>query len=88
MFDIPSGWECARLGSIGVSSTGKTPSTQNSTLYDGSIPFIGPGQITLACELLPAEKWLSEAGQNETTIAKTGDILMVFIGESIGKSAI
>ena len=87
-FDLPAGWEWARLGSIGFSSTGRTPSTQNSSLYDGTIPFMGPGQITLACTLLPAEKWLSEAGRNETTIAKAGDILMVCIGGSIGKSAI
>ena len=87
-FELPVGWEWARLGSIGFSSTGRTPSTQNSSLYDGTIPFMGPGQITLACTLLPAEKWLSEAGRNETTIAKAGDILMVCIGGSIGKSAI
>ncbi|UOA09703.1 restriction endonuclease subunit S [Methylobacter sp. S3L5C] len=87
-FELPQSWGWARLGTIGISSTGRTPSTQKSALYDGSIPFIGPGQITLACELLPAEKWLSEAGRNETTIAKTGDILMVCIGGSIGKSAI
>ena len=87
-FDLPVGWEWVRLAVIGFSRTGRTPSTQNSSLYDGPIPFIGPGQITLACELLPTDKWLSEAGRKETTIAKTGDILMVCIGGSIGKSAI
>ncbi len=87
-FELPVGWEWVRLAVIGFSRTGRTPSTQNSSLYDGPIPFIGPGQITLACELLPTDKWLSEAGRKETTIAKTGDILMVCIGGSIGKSAI
>jgi type I restriction enzyme S subunit len=87
-FDLPVGWEWVRLAAIGFSSTGRTPSTQNSSLYNGPIPFIGPGQITLACELLPTDKWISEAGRKETTIAKTGDILMVCIGGSIGKSAI
>ncbi len=87
-FELPVGWEWVRLGFIGITTTGRTPSTQNSTLYGGLIPFIGPGQITLTCELLSADKWLSEAGRKETTIAKTGDILMVCIGGSIGKSAI
>jgi type I restriction enzyme S subunit len=87
-FELPVGWEWVRLAAIGFSSTGRTPSTQNSSLYNGPIPFIGPGQITLACELLPTDKWISEAGRKETTIAKTGDILMVCIGGSIGKSAI
>ena len=87
-FELPVGWAWVRLAVIGFSRTGRTPSTQNSSLYDGPIPFIGPGQITLACELLPTDKWLSEAGRKETTIAKTGDILMVCIGGSIGKSAI
>ena len=87
-FDLPRGWMWTRLFSIGTTGTGRTPNTQNSIFYDGQVPFIGPGQITSNCDLLPAEKWLSEAGKCETTIAKAGDILMVCIGGSIGKSAI
>jgi len=88
LFVLPSGWIWVRLGATGYSTTGKTPITANSDLYGNEIPFIGPGQITPQGKIIDPEKWLSEKGRNQTTIAKLGDILMVCIGGSIGKSAI
>ena len=87
-FELPKGWEWARLGDIGIGSTGKTPRTKESSNFGGEIPFIGPGQITLGGELLQPEKFLSEEGLVNSTEAKSGDILMVCIGGSIGKSVI
>ncbi|HDX8434953.1 TPA: restriction endonuclease subunit S [Aeromonas dhakensis] len=87
-FELPQGWEWARLGNIGICSTGKTPSTGNSAFYDGEIPFIGPGQITPSGKLLAAEKYLSDVGLELSSEANAGDILMVCIGGSIGKSTI
>ncbi|EHU9077665.1 restriction endonuclease subunit S [Escherichia coli] len=87
-FELPKGWEWVRLGNIGVCSTGKTPSTGNSALYDGEIPFVGPGQITPYGELLAAEKYLSDVGLELSSEANAGDILMVCIGGSIGKATI
>ncbi|WP_083617041.1 restriction endonuclease subunit S [Aeromonas sp. YN13HZO-058] len=87
-FELPQGWEWARLGNIGICSTGKTPSTGNSAFYDGEIPFIGPGQITPSGKLLAAEKYLSDVGLELSSEANAGDILMVCIGGSIGKATI
>ncbi|MBC3810905.1 restriction endonuclease subunit S [Undibacterium aquatile] len=87
-FALPHGWQWARLEMLGMTCTGRTPSTQVPAFYDGVIPFIGPGQITPSCELLPAEKCISEVGKAETSMANIGDILMVCIGGSIGKSAL
>ncbi len=87
-FAIPSTWQFERLGFVSITSTGKTPPTSKAEYYGDELPFIGPGQITPAGEILQAEKLLSDAGRNETTIAKTGNILMVCIGGSIGKAAI
>lgn len=42
-FDVPKGWEWTSLGSLGITSTGKTPSTGNKEFYQGDIPFLGPG---------------------------------------------
>ncbi|MFB6317292.1 restriction endonuclease subunit S [Saccharicrinis sp. FJH54] len=87
-FELPEGWEWSRLGTIGIGSTGKTPSTRNPIFFKGDIPFIGPGQITNSGDIVDSEKTLSKAGCEQSTIAEYGDIVMVCIGGSIGKSAI
>ena len=84
----PRGWALSRLGAVGVSATGKTPKTSRDDYYGGSIPFIGPGQINAAGDILEPEKTLTEQGLEEIAEASPGDILMVCIGGSIGKSAL
>ena len=86
-FDLPAGWEWARVGSLGVTQTGGTPSSGKAENFDGKFPFIGPGQITLKGEVLPAEKFISKIGCLESAQAEPNDILMVCIGGSIGKCA-
>lgn len=87
-FLLPNGWEWIRLGQGGICSTGGTPSSSNSHMFSGEIPFIGPGQITPDGRLLPAEKYLTEEGCLDSSVATVGDILMVCIGGSIGKSLV
>lgn len=87
-FELPHNWEWCRLGDSGLGSTGKTPSTKRSDFFDGDIPFIGPGQITPSGKIIESEKFLTEAGIQYSTEALPGDILMVCIGGSIGKSAL
>ena len=87
-FELPGIWEWVRLGATGLGSTGKTPSTRNPKYYDGVIPFLGPGQITLEGDITDSDKSLTEEGCEYSVIAESGDILMVCIGGSIGKSAI
>ena len=87
-FEIPSNWIWTQVGQIGICKTGKTPSTKNSEFFDGSVPFIGPGQISSSGFIQGAEKFLSEIGAHESTEAQSNDILMVCIGGSIGKAAI
>lgn len=85
-FELPKGWEWWRLASIGITSTGGTPKTSDTHFFGGIIPFIGPGQISLSGELLDSEKYLTEDGVAQSTLAESGDILMVCIGGSIGKT--
>ncbi|GAB1264889.1 restriction endonuclease subunit S [Aurantivibrio infirmus] len=87
-FELPNGWEWARLGDTGIGSTGKTPSTKEPKFFEGEIPFIGPGQITPNGKLLKSEKFISEAGIKNSEEAISGDVLMVCIGGSIGKAVI
>ncbi len=86
-FGLPVGWEWVRVGSVGVTQTGGTPASSKPEYFDGDFPFIGPGQITPSGGVLQPEKSISELGCLESAVAEPGDILMVCIGGSIGKSA-
>ena len=86
-FALPQGWEWARVGSIGATQTGGTPASSKPEYFDGNFPFIGPGQITTGGKILPPEKFISERGRLESSVAEPGDVLMVCIGGSIGKCA-
>ncbi len=87
-FELPISWEWIHLAESGVASTGGTPKSADSHMFDGDIPFIGPGQISPNGKFLPAEKYLTEEGCQQSSVATAGDILMVCIGGSIGKSLI
>ncbi|GLR63295.1 restriction endonuclease subunit S [Marinospirillum insulare] len=87
-FQAPHGWVWARLGDLGIGATGKTPSTKTAENFDGEIPFIGPGQITPSGKLLESDKTLTKEGLKHSSEAVYGDILMVCIGGSVGKSVI
>jgi type I restriction enzyme, S subunit len=86
-FAVPQGWCWVRVGGIGVTQTGGTPTSSKPEYFDGNFPFIGPGQITPAGKILSPEKFISELGRLESAVAEPGDILMVCIGGSIGKCA-
>ncbi|MBK6965353.1 MAG: restriction endonuclease subunit S [Bacteroidales bacterium] len=87
-FLLPKEWKWVRLGMIGIGSTGKTPSTNFQRFFDGNIPFVGPGQLLPTGEIADSDKTLTEEGALYSAVALEGDILMVCIGGSIGKSAI
>jgi type I restriction enzyme S subunit len=87
-FNIPSSWAWKMLKEIGDSDTGKTPPTSNEDFYKGSTPFIGPGQISNTFQIFKAEKFISKEAEKFSSIANPGDVLMVCIGGSIGKTAI
>lgn len=87
-FELPENWLWTTLGNIGKGSTGKTPSTNVLRYFNGEIPFIGPGQITSKGEIiLESDKTLTLEGSEFSTVANDGDILMVCIGGTIGKTA-
>lgn len=88
-YDIPDSWKWVRLGNVGLTVTGKTPSTNKHSLTEGKIPFVGPGNIAKNHILTgDYQKWLTEEASKSSEIARTNDILMVCIGGSIGKAAL
>jgi type I restriction enzyme, S subunit len=85
---LPPGWCWAPLAQLGETVTGGTPKSSEPANFGGPIPFIGPGQITQAGKIIVTERSISERGLQQSSEARPGDVLMVCIGGSIGKSAI
>ena len=83
-FDIPETWKWVRLGEIGFTQTGNTPSKTHSEYFGSYIPFIGPGDIDNSI-INYLNKGLSSEGLKFGRIATKNSILQVCIGGSIGK---
>lgn len=86
-FELPSGWMWCRLGFLGETQTGTTPSTKNPNNFGTFIPFIGPGDIKNGF-INYNNNGLSEVGLGSSRLIRNKSILMVCIGGSIGKCAI
>lgn len=84
---MKEGWTYKKLGEVGITQTGTTPSKSNLANYGDYMPFIRPaeipvdgsGQINYDTEIK-----LSEEGVKNGRLFKSGSVLMVCIG-SIGK---
>ena len=86
-FEIPQGWEWCRMGEIGITETGTTPSKTHPEYFGNYIPFIGPANI-LEDKIVNETQGLSEEGIKYGRVIRANSILQVCIGGSIGKCAI
>ena len=86
-FEIPESWKWVRLGEIGFTQTGNTPSKTCVEYFGTDIPFINPGDITNNI-INYSNKGLSTKGKSVARTCDKNTILQVCIGGSIGKSAI
>lgn len=86
-FELPEKWEWVRLGELGYTQTGGTPSKSNIEYFGNDIPFIKPGDITAQGVIYNNEGLSIKGAQNLGRIAPSGSILMVCIG-TIGKCQI
>lgn len=86
-FDIPESWKWVRLGSIGVTQTGNTPSKAHPEYTGKEVPFITPGDI-LNGNISYDNQGLSRLGKLVARVCCAGTVLQVCIGGSIGKAAI
>ena len=84
-YDLPQGWEWVRLGDVGITQTGTTPSTKVKEYFNGTIPFIKPGDISQKGINYENDS-LTECGVNVGRVTGKNSILMVCIGGSIGKT--
>lgn len=83
-FEIPESWEWCRLGEIGITQTGTTPSTQHIEFFGNEIPFIKPADISFS-GINYENEGLTMLGATKSRIVESGSVMMVCIGGSIGK---
>ena len=83
-FELPDGWAWVRLGSVGFTQTGTTPSKSNPRYFGKYIPFIKPADIS-ENSIAYDNEGLSEKGLEQGRFIKAHSVLMVCIGGSIGK---
>ena len=84
---MKEGWTYKKLGEVGITQTGTTPSKSNPNNYGNYIPFIRPAEISIDGSghiNYDSEIKLSEEGLKNGRLFKKGATLMVCIG-SIGK---
>ena len=86
-FEIPANWKWVRLGNIGITTTGGTPSKTHPEYYGGDYPFFKPSDLDAGRHIAKASEYLSEAGKVVSRQFQQNSILVCCIG-SIGKAAI
>ena len=86
-FEIPYSWNWCRLGDIGKTETGTTPSKSHPEYFGSYIPFIGPANISNS-KIISETQGLSKEGVKFGRVVPKHTILQVCIGGSIGKCAI
>ena len=86
-FEIPSNWKWVRLGNIGITATGGTPSKTHPEYYGGNYPFFKPSDLDAGRHITKASEYLTEAGKVVSRQIQQNSILVCCIG-SIGKAAI
>ena len=80
------GWVEKRLGEVGTTLTGMTPSTRDKSNFGNFMPFVKPADIMPFNPINYREEGLSQKGVSCSRLIKSDSVLMVCIGASIGKT--
>ena len=78
----PKGWPVATLRSLGRVMTGRTPPSAKEGMFDGTIPFITPGDLESS---QPIKRTVTDAGAEASRTVGAGATLVCCIGATIGK---
>lgn len=85
---MPKEWEVKSIGELGKVYTGKTPSSNNKSLWNGNIPFVTPGDISDSKYVNETERSVSDVGSKVATLLPPNSLMVVCIGSTIGKVAL
>ena len=83
-FELPERWQWLRLGEIGFTQTGTTPSSNNPEYFGDYIPFVKPADLT-GNIINYSGDGISKEGIEHSRLIPKHSVLMVCIGSSIGK---
>lgn len=76
-YALPQGWEWIRLSRLGYFLGGKTPSTNDESLWGGAIPWVSPKDMKVS-QIRSAEDTVSELGLHSgLSLVPRNSILMV-----------
>ena len=88
-FEIPTGWEWCRMGTIGIWGAGSTPAKGNPNYYGGNILWLRTGELNNSVvydtEIKITQKALEDCSLR---MNKIGDVMIAMYGATIGKVAI
>ncbi|GAA6186451.1 restriction endonuclease subunit S [Aliiglaciecola sp. NS0011-25] len=88
-FELPLGWEFARLNDFGDWGAGSTPTRSNTDFYGGNIPWFKSGELNSEF-ISESEEYITELALQKSSVRynKVGDVLVAMYGATIGKCSI
>ena len=84
---IPEDWDIKNAESFGEIITGSTPSTENSSFWNGDIPWITPSDIKETRDIAKSDRMITKQGLSATRELPPFTLLVTCIA-SIGKNAV
>ena len=86
---LPKTWRLKTLADVADWTSGGTPSSNDSTLYGGDIPWIVIGDLTENV-VLETEKKITEKGLDSSSAKKlpAGTVMVAMYGASIGRTGV
>ncbi|WP_419845157.1 restriction endonuclease subunit S [Candidatus Poriferisocius sp.] len=78
-------WKEIRVGELGRIVTGTTPPTSDDRYWDGEVPFVTPGDIDTAGNVVATNRTVTQFGASLGKIVPAGSIAVVCIGSTVGK---
>jgi len=86
---LPMGWKVKTLADVAEWTSGGTPSSKDSTLYGGEIPWIVIGDLTESI-VTDTEKAINEKGLESSSakLLPAGTVMVAMYGASIGRTGV
>jgi len=86
---LPSNWKRVTLGDVADWSSGGTPSSKDTSLYGGEIPWIVIGDLTESV-VMTTEKTINKKGLDSSSakILPRGTVMVAMYGASIGRTGV
>ena len=86
---LPKNWKNKTLADVADWTSGGTPSSKDSTLYGGDIPWIVIGDLTEGV-VLETEKTITKKGLDSSSAKKlpVGTVMVAMYGASIGRTGV